>query len=285
MQILSIPSPSVGVWYLGPLPVRAYALAIITGIIFAYIWSDKRYRAKGGPEDTLADVAIWGVICGILGARLYHVFTTPQPYFGAQGDIWKALRIWEGGLGIWGGVAGGALGIFIALHQRGLRFAPAADAIAPTLLIGQAIGRFGNYFNQELYGRPTNLPWGLEIAPEKISGGYPPGTLFHPTFLYEALWCLLGAFLLVRLEKYFRLNSGMLAAAYGMYYTLGRLWIEMLRIDQAEIVGGLRLNVWTSVVIFLGALSLFLFLRTLRRQNPQINDIYLPNAQPTADAR
>ena len=230
-----IPSPSSAVWYLGPIPVRAYALCILTGVFVAVWWSDRRYRARGGRPELVLDVAIVAVPAGIVGARLYHVISSPDDYFGPNGDLARIPQTWQGGLGIWGGIAGGVLAGVLLLRHRGLRVAPLADAVAPTLLVAQAIGRLGNWFNQELYGSPTTLPWGLRIDEAHLPAGstYPPGTLFHPTFLYEALWNLAGAALLV--------------------------WIEMLRIDEAETVLGLRLNVWTSIVIFLvGALGLAL---------------------------
>ena len=260
-----IPSPSSAVWYLGPIPVRAYALCILTGVFVAVWWSDRRYRARGGRPELVLDVAIVAVPAGIVGARLYHVVTSPDDYFGPNGDLARIPQTWQGGLGIWGGIAGGVLAGVLLLRHRGLRVAPLADAVAPTLLVAQAIGRLGNWFNQELYGSPTTLPWGLRIDDAHLPAGstYPPGTLFHPTFLYEALWNLAGAALLVWIGRRMLARSGVtggrLLWVYLMVYTAGRVWIEMLRIDEAETVLGLRLNVWTSIVIFLvGALGLAL---------------------------
>ena len=260
-----IPSPSSAVWYLGPIPVRAYALCILTGVFVAVWWSDRRYRARGGRPDLVLDVAIVAVPAGIVGARLYHVVSSPDDYFGPNGDLSRIPQTWQGGLGIWGGIAGGVLAGMLLLRHRGLRVAPLADAVAPTLLVAQAIGRLGNWFNQELYGAPTTLPWGLRIDDAHLPAGstYPPGTLFHPTFLYEALWNLAGAVLLVWIGRRMVARSGVtggrLMWIYLMVYTAGRVWIEMLRIDEAETVLGLRLNVWTSIVIFLvGAIGLAL---------------------------
>ena len=260
-----IPSPSSAVWYLGPIPVRAYALCILTGVFVAVWWSDRRYRARGGRPELVLDVAIVAVPAGIVGARLYHVISSPDDYFGPNGDLARIPQTWQGGLGIWGGIAGGVLAGVLLLRHRGLRVAPLADAVAPTLLVAQAIGRLGNWFNQELYGSPTTLPWGLRIDEAHLPAGstYPPGTLFHPTFLYEALWNLAGAALLVWIGRRMLARSGVtggrLLWIYLMVYTAGRVWIEMLRIDEAETVLGLRLNVWTSIVIFLvGAIGLFL---------------------------
>ena len=263
-----IPSPSSGVWYIGPIPVRAYALCILTGVFVAVWWSDRRYRARGGRPEVILDVAIVAVPAGIVGARLYHVLSSPDDYFGPNGDLSRIPQTWLGGLGIWGGIAGGVLAGVLLLRHRGLRIAPLADAVAPALLVAQAIGRLGNWFNQELYGAPTTLPWGLQIDDAHLPAGsaYPPGTLFHPTFLYEALWNLVGAALLVWIGRRMRARSGVtggrLMWAYLMIYTAGRVWIEMLRIDEAETVLGLRLNVWTSIVIFLvGAIGLALVSR------------------------
>ena len=260
-----IPSPSSAVWYLGPIPVRAYALCILAGVFVAVWWSDRRYRARGGRPDLVLDVAIVAVPAGIVGARLYHVVSSPDDYFGPNGDLSRIPQTWQGGLGIWGGIAGGVLAGMLLLRHRGLRVAPLADAVAPTLLVAQAIGRLGNWFNQELYGAPTTLPWGLRIDDAHLPAGstYPPGTLVHPTFLYEALWNLAGAVLLVWIGRRMVARSGVtggrLMWIYLMVYTAGRVWIEMLRIDEAETVLGLRLNVWTSIVIFLvGAIGLAL---------------------------
>ena len=260
-----IPSPSSAVWYLGPIPVRAYALCILAGVFVAVWWSDRRYRARGGRPDLVLDVAIVAVPAGIVGARLYHVVSSPDDYFGPNGDLSRIPQTWQGGLGIWGGIAGGVLAGMLLLRHRGLRVAPLADAVAPTLLVAQAIGRLGNWFNQELYGAPTTLPWGLRIDDAHLPAGstYPPGTLFHPTFLYEALWNLVGAVLLVWIGRRMVARSGVtggrLMWIYLMVYTAGRVWIEMLRIDEAETVLGLRLNVWTSIIIFLvGAIGLAL---------------------------
>lgn len=282
MMPLSIPSPPEGVWMIGPLPLRAYAIAILIGIVVASWILERRYRAKGGPADVSLDVAVWMVVFGIIGARLYHVITTPEPYFGENGDLSKIIRVWEGGLGIWGAVALGAVGAWIGLKRRGLRIAPFADALAPGMLIAQAIGRLGNYFNQELYGRPTELPWGLEIDPENIVGGYPDGTLFHPTFLYELLWCLAGAVLLVALERKFNFKGGQAFWAYVMIYTAGRVWIENLRIDEAQVFAGLRLNVWTSIAMFAVATLFFLWRTKVVRAEGYKDKIYLDGHEPEA---
>lgn len=281
-MLTAIPSPSINVIPLGPVSIHFYALAILAGILAAWKIGDRRYVRWGGPEDVSIDVAVWMVLFGIVGARIYHVITTPDPYWGPNGDPLKALRIWEGGLGIWGGIAAGAVGGFIALHRRGLRFAPFADAVAPGVLIAQAVGRFGNYFNQELFGGPTDLPWGLRIDDAHLPAGYPSGTLFHPTFLYEAIWCVAMAGILLALEKKFRFKGGQTTLMYVILYVLGRVWIENMRIDTAQIVWGLRLNVWTSLIVLVAAVLIFLVLTKLRRSNPGLGEVYLPGKDPEA---
>ncbi|WP_075889636.1 prolipoprotein diacylglyceryl transferase [Actinomyces provencensis] len=253
----AIPSPGRGVWYLGPLPLRAYGILIVCGMVVAVWITSRRYAARGGDPELASTMAMWAIPFGIVGARIYHVLTSPAAYFGPGGNPLQALEIWKGGLGIWGGVALGAVGAWIALRRAGQRMGPMADSVAPALLVAQAIGRWGNWFNQELFGAPTTLPWGLRIDAAHMPAGYPEGTLFHPTFLYECLWNLAMAGLIVLLDRRHRFRSGQVFALYLMAYTLGRGWIEMLRIDDAEHVLGLRLNVWASLLVFLGGLVLF----------------------------
>ncbi|AEG44224.1 prolipoprotein diacylglyceryl transferase [Isoptericola variabilis] len=267
----SIPSPDQHTWYLGPVPVRAYALAILAGIAVAIWITGRRWAARGGDPDDVLEIAFWAVPFGIVGGRLYHVISTPDPYWGPDGDPVRALYVWEGGLGIWGAVALGAVGAWIGCRRLGVRLPAFADALAPGLLVAQAVGRLGNWFNQELFGAPTTLPWGLEISPEVIDHlnrttgtSFAEGTLFHPTFLYELLWNLAAAAVLVWLDRRYRLGHGRVFWAYVALYTLGRVWIEMLRIDTAEHVLGLRLNVWTSIVVGLGALVAFFLVGRLR---------------------
>ena len=267
-----IPSPSQGVWYLGSLPLRAYGIIIAVGMIVGVWWTSRRYAARGGNPDTIFDVALWAIPLGVVGARLYHVVTSPEAYFGPGGDPWLALQIWRGGLGIWGGVAFGALGAFLAVKRAGVRFGPIADSLAPALLVAQAIGRWGNWFNQELFGAPTTLPWGLQIDAAHLPAGYPVGTLFHPTFLYECLWNLAGAALIVALERRRRFAAGQLFGMYLMVYTAGRAWIEMLRIDDAHTIAGLRLNVWTSLAVFLLGVALFVLAGRLGRPREVVGD-------------
>jgi prolipoprotein diacylglyceryl transferase len=258
--LLSIPSPSQGVWHLGPLPIRAYALAIILGVLAAVWVGERRWVARGGTRGQIGDIALWAVPAGLIGARAYHVATDSELYFGKDGDPVAALEIWHGGLGIWGAIAGGLFGAWLYTRRHGILLRPLVDALAPGLLLAQAIGRVGNYFNQELFGRPTDLPWALEIDMAHRPEGYTQFATFHPTFLYEALWNLAAIAVLVYLDRRFRLGYGRVFALYVMLYTLGRGWIEHLRIDPVALqdVGGLRFNVWTSIVLFVLAAGYFM---------------------------
>ena len=249
------------------MPLRAYGIVIAVGMIVGVWWTARRYRARGGDPDVLYDVAMWAIPIGIIGARLYHVVTSPEAYFGPGGDPWLIPQIWRGGLGIWGGVGAGALGAFLAVKRAGVRFGPIADSLAPALLVAQAIGRWGNWFNQELFGGPTTLPWGLQIDAAHLPAGYAPGTLFHPAFLYECLWNLAAAALIVWLDRRRRFAAGQVFGLYLMAYTLGRAWIEMLRIDDAHTLGGLRLNVWTSLLVFAVGAALFVIAGRLGRSS------------------
>lgn len=254
----SIPSPAQSVWHLGPFPVRAYALAILAGIVVAVIMTQRRWKERGGDPEQIIEISFWAVPFGIVGGRIYHLITSPDAYFGQGGDPWKAFAIWEGGLGIWGAVAFGAVGAWIGCRRQGVRLAPFADALAPGLLVAQALGRLGNWFNQELFGGPTTVAWGLRVDDSvAVAAGFPAGTLFHPTFLYEIVWNLAGAALLIWADRRFRLGNGRVFWLYVMVYTAGRAWIEMVRIDPAHGFLGLRINVWTSILLFVGALVAF----------------------------
>jgi len=253
----AIPSPSQGVWFLGPVPLRAYALAILAGIVIAVLLTQRRWKERGGDLDDVLEIAFWAVPFGIVGGRIYHVITSPDAYFGEGGDPWQAFAVWKGGLGIWGAIALGAVGAYIGCRRLGVSFPVFADALAPGLLVAQAVGRLGNWFNQELFGGPTTLPWGLQIDAAHLPAGFESGTLFHPTFLYEMLWNLAGAALLIWADRRFRLGHGRVFWLYVIVYTTGRLWIEALRIDPAQMIGPFRLNVWTSIIVGLGALVAF----------------------------
>lgn len=251
-----IPSPTQGVWYLGPLPLRAYALCILAGILVAAWLTTRRMAQFGGPADKVVDVSMWAVPFGIVGGRLYHVISDNQLYFGASGAGFVAtLRIWDGGLGIWGAVALGALGAWIGARRAGVLLPPIADAIAPAIALAQAIGRWGNYFNSELFGAPTTLPWGLQIAPEYRPVGYEQFATFHPTFLYESLWLVGVALVVVWADRRFQLGHGRAFALYVLLYCVGRGWVEALRIDTANHILGLRLNDWTALLVGVAALG------------------------------
>jgi prolipoprotein diacylglyceryl transferase len=262
--VLSIPSPSTGVWEIFGFPLRAYALCIIAGIVVGMMMSTRRWRARGGTADSLEAVVIVAIPFGIIGARIYHVITDYQLYFGPGRDPLNALKIWNGGLGIWGAVALGALGAYLVARRRKIRFAALLDALAPGLVVAQAIGRLGNWFNSELFGRPTTLPWGLEISPTNRPTGFEQYATFHPTFLYELLWNLGVAAVLIWADRRFRLGHGKVFALYVVLYTAGRFWIEALRIDQVNEIEGFRLNNYTSAILFVLALAWLLWLRKAR---------------------
>lgn len=261
-MLRSIPTPSISSVGIGPLTIHFYALCIVTGIGLAIYLGDRRYQRAGGGKNIVPDVAITAVPAGIIGGRLYHLITSPDAYFGANGHPLDAFKIWQGGLGIWGAIA---LGTLVAWRQHErlkrqgragmLSFAQFADALAPGVLIAQAIGRFGNWFNGELFGKPTTLPWGLEIPVVSRPVGYENFQTFQPTFLYESLWCLFVAFLIITLERKFKPGQGFLF--YISAYCVGRFFVESMRIDNAHTIAGLRVNVWVSVVVALGAAYLF----------------------------
>lgn len=275
--LAAIPSPTQGVWHLGPIPIRAYAVCILLGIVAACVITEVRLRHRGAPKWMVLDVAVWAVPFGIIGARIYHVITSPEGYFGSAPDASpiKALYIWNGGLGIWGAVAGGAVGAWIACRRMGVPLTFVADALAPGLPVAQAIGRLGNWFNNELHGGPTSLPWGLTVynfnlaegRAELDENGNPEvkeGGPFHPTFAYELVWNLGVALLVWLVDRKWKLGKGRAFALYVMAYTIGRFWIEALRTDDAHVFWGMRVNNWVSIVVFLGALVYF-----LRARGPQ----------------
>jgi prolipoprotein diacylglyceryl transferase len=269
-----IPSPPQGVWHLGPLPVRAYALCIIVGIIVAIWLGERRYRARGGPVGTVIDIAVWAVPFGLVGGRLYHVATDWWRYFGAGKSPVDALKIWDGGLGIPGAIALGALGAWIACRRKGVPLPFAADAIAPGIAFAQAIGRVGNYFNQELFGGSTTLPWGLEIfqrvdpgtgVPDNLNGiaiNHTPVQIVHPTFLYELIWDVLIGVLVIVLDRRLRLGHGRAFALYVAGYAFGRFWIELVRTDQATMVFNVRINVWIMTLLFIFGVAYFVLARS-----------------------
>ncbi len=285
-----IPSPSQGVWNVGPFPLRAYALCIIVGIIVAIFWGNRRWVARGGRDGEVLDVAIWAVPFGLIGGRIYHVLTDWNTYFGdgPKSPI-DALKIWDGGLGIWGAVAFGALGAWIGARRAGIKLPPFGDAIAPGILLAQAIGRLGNYFNQELYGDRTDLPWGLEIYERSDSSGFTsPGLIdgkstgvvyavVQPTFLYELLWNVLVVLALVFIDRRFRIGHGRLFALYVAGYCLGRFVIETLRTDTATLLWGIRINLFTAAIVFACA-AIYVVIAPKGRETPA--EIYHPGSGP-----
>ncbi|GAC1322209.1 MAG: prolipoprotein diacylglyceryl transferase [Mycobacteriales bacterium] len=266
MVLAYIPSPSTGVLHLGPIPLRAYAFCIIVGIVAGVLLAERRWVARGGRRGTIGDLAVVTVPAGLIGGRLYHVITSPQAYFGKGGDPVAALYVWRGGLGIWGAVLLGVSAGLLFARRRGIVPAALVDACAPSIVIGQALGRFGNYFNQELYGRPTHLPWALRIDPANRPAATPDIGLYHPTFLYESLWDFGVAGLVIWADRRYRLGGGRAFALYVAAYTVGRGWIEAVRVDDASRFFGLRLNDYTSIVVFLAAVAYLLATRGRKRE-------------------
>jgi prolipoprotein diacylglyceryl transferase len=271
MLLASFPSPAEGVWHLGPFPVRAYALCIIAGIAVALWLGERRWVARGGRRGDVTEIATWMVPFGIIGGRVYHVVSSPQGYFGEGGDPVSALYIWEGGLGIWGAITLGGVGAWIGCRRRGIPLPAFADALAPGIVLAQALGRLGNYFNQELFGRPTDLPWAVEIDPAFRPDGLADQVTYHPTFLYELLWNVGVAALVIWADRRFRLGHGRAFALYVAAYTVGRLWIEALRIDPANDVLGLRVNIWVSLLVLAGAVA-YLVVSARRRPGRETPD-------------
>lgn len=285
---LEIPSPTTGVWYLGPLPVRAYAMCILAGIVVAIWITQRRLEARGARKGVVLDISAWAVPFGIIGGRLYHLITSPQAYFGAGGQPLNAFKIWEGGLGVWGAIALGALGAYIGCRRQGVRFLDFADAAAPGVLVAQAMGRWGNYFNNEVHGGPTDLPWGLKVYEWDQQAGHAvldangdPIVLgvFHPTFLYEFFFCLLLAFVLIRLDRRYAWRRGQIFALYVAGYPLGRVVIEFMRTDDANHILGLRVNVWVSLLVFLLGVGLFVWCGRRPADEPRETAPSVPESQ------
>jgi prolipoprotein diacylglyceryl transferase len=274
------PSPPRGVWHLGPVPVRAYALCIIIGIVVALLIGDRRWEARGGERAVIYDIALWAVPFGLIGGRLYHLATDWRTYFGESGaGLAAAVRIWDGGLGIWGAVALGGVGAWIGCQRRGIPLPGFADAVAPGILLAQAIGRLGNYFNQELFGRETTMPWGLEIFYRRDPAGFVDvhsldgvstgqlALVVQPTFLYELLWNVAVFVALLYLDRRFTIGHGRLFALYVAGYCFGRFCIELLRDDTATHIAGIRINSFTSTFVFIGAV-VYLILAPKGREDP-----------------
>ena len=292
MTLATIPSPPQGVWYLGPIPIRAYAMCIIAGIIVAIWLTRKRYAARGGNPEIVLDAAIVAVPAGIIGGRIYHVITDNQKYFCDTCAPVDAFKITNGGLGIWGAVILGGLAVAVFFRYKKLPLAPFADAVAPAVILAQGIGRLGNWFNQELYGAETTVPWALEIYYRVDENGkFAPVTgtstgevmaTVHPTFLYELLWNLLIFALLMWADKRFKLGHGRVFALYVAGYTLGRFWIEQMRVDEATLIGGIRINTIVSAVVFAGAIIVFFLLKKGRETPEEVDPTFA--ASVAADA-
>jgi prolipoprotein diacylglyceryl transferase len=264
--LASIPSPSNGILHLGPVPLHMYGLMIAAGVLVAASVGRRRYVRKGGSDDPevhkrraedFDSVAFWAVVAGIIGARLYHVITDYQLF---EGHWERTVQIWKGGLGIWGAVVGGALAVWIVGRRRSMVFSVVADSIVPGLLFAQAIGRWGNYFNQELFGGPSSLPWAVEIDRAHRPSGYGKYATFQPTFLYESLWCAALGCALVWIDRRYKLARGQLTALYMAGYTAFRFVMEEMRIDEAHTIGPLRVNAWVSIVVFVFSVTLFVVL-------------------------
>ena len=263
-----IPTPSSNSIELGAITIHYYALSILLGIIAALTLGSYRWKRAGGVTSELYDLAIYVIPAGILGGRIYHVITTPELYFGSGGHLQNAFKIWEGGMGIWGAVALGTAVAFLyfKIKPRSITFSKALDALAPGILIAQGIGRWGNWFNHELFGGPTKLPWGLKIPFVDRPTGYSQFATFHPTFLYESLWCFICALAILTLPQVKRLKPGNTFLLYISLYCLGRMGIEALRIDFAHHILGLRLNVWVALII--GVISATFIFKRESATNP-----------------
>ncbi|MFZ9744106.1 MAG: prolipoprotein diacylglyceryl transferase [Aquiluna sp.] len=285
LETVGVPSPEVSFIDIGIFRVHFYALFILTGIALATWIADRKLTSRGAPKGSMLDIALWAVPFGIIGGRIFHVITHPNDYFFEGADLLATVRIWEGGLAIYGAVSLGAVGVFIATRQLGLRFWSVADAVAPGLLIAQGIGRLGNYFNQELFGLPTTLPWGLQIPSSNPAYpvGLPEGLLFHPTFAYEMIWNLTGAAVLILLASRLNLQWGKVFAVYLMIYSTGRIWVEAIRIDPSEIILGLRLNIWSALIGL--TLGIILFLVQSRRHPGLEPSIWLPGREPVVEIK
>jgi prolipoprotein diacylglyceryl transferase len=246
MMLAFIPSPSHGIVHIGPLPLHAYGLCLAIGVLVAATVAERRWEAKGGRPGVIGEIGVAVVVSGVIGARVYHLFTG---YDWHTGGVAGTVKIWQGGLSIWGAVAGGAIALIVEAHRKHLATGMLLDAVAPGVVLAQAIGRWGNYFNQELFGRPTKLPWGLEIDVAHRPAQYIAFKTFQPTFLYESLWCLAVFFVLLWTERHYRLRSGQTFALYVALYTFGRFFFELMRSDPATKVLGVRFNALLSAVL------------------------------------
>ena len=280
---LSIPSPdpSWAGFSLGPVTVHTYALCLMAGIAAAVWLTSRRLTARGGPPDAVVDIAIWAVPCGIVGARIYHVLTHLGDYVGPGRDLVHVLYVWEGGIAILGALIGGAVGAAIGCRRVGVRLWSFADALAPAMLLAQAIGRLGNWFNHELFGGPTTLPWGLQIPATNpaFPDDLPAGTLFHPLFLYEMTWNLLGIAVILLLERRVALRWGTAFGVYLIWYGAGRSWLELLRIDPTSVTPlGVPANVWGALLAVATGVTIIVMQR--RRHPEPETSVLRPGHEP-----
>ncbi|MDR1712002.1 MAG: prolipoprotein diacylglyceryl transferase [Propionibacteriaceae bacterium] len=258
---LFIPSPPDKAFDLGPLTIRYYALCLIAGIAAGWWLGSRRWKKRGGPSEAFETALFWAIPCGIVGARIYHVLTHLDDYFGEGINPWSVFYIWEGGIAIFGAIGGGALGAWFGCRRAGAKLSSLADSLAPGIALGQAIGRFGNWFNQELYGQPTDLPWALEIDPVNRVKGYTQYATFHPTFLYESVWNLFVCGALLFLDRQFKLGRGKVMACYIALYGFGRIFTEGLRLDYSyDTFGPIRFNQAVAMLICLAGLVLLGYL-------------------------
>lgn len=281
---LSIPSPEIQFIQIGPLRIYFYALCILVGIVLAAIWTGRRLTRRGAERGAVIDFTVWTVVMGIIGARIYHVVTHWGDYFGPDKNFLEVFAFWNGGIAIFGALLGGAIGVLIASRITGIRFWSFGDALVPGLLLAQAFGRLGNWFNHELFGGPTTLPWGLEIESTNpaFPVGLPSDTLFHPTFLYEALWNVLGIFVLLAIERKLRPRWGKFFAVYLIWYGIGRAFVESLRVDPSLLFFGLRTNVLAALIAIV--VGILLLIVQTRRHVGLENTVYLPGRSNPQDA-
>lgn len=254
------PPPFRDLFQIGPLSIHVYSLTMVLAIIVALIWSSRRVVAAGGDLDAFESIGLVAVVCGVVGARAYHVITEHARYFGPGMNPWDIFKVWNGGLGIIGAIAGGAIGLWAMCRWKGISTADVMDCIAPTLFIAQAIGRVGNYFNQEAFGKPTTLPWALEVDAAYRPSGFAQYATFHPTFLYEGIWNIIGCLVLLWIIRRFAWQHGKAITFYVLWYAFGRFFIELIRIDPVSTIFGVRINNWTDGIVFIVALGVMIFL-------------------------
>lgn len=276
--VTQFPNPPFSSFQVGPFTVHLYALCILTGIIVAFLVGSSRFKARGGDSGILLDIVLWAVPFGIVGGRIFHVLTHLGDYVGVYPDLQETLlhmiAVWEGGLAIYGAVILGSFGAWIGAKRAGVRFVSVLDALAPGILLAQGIGRWGNYFNQELFGQATDLPWGLLIEKNNnpaFPSEFPAGTLFHPTFLYEFVWDILGALIIIWLAKQLKLQWGKVFALYLVVYSVGRFFIEAIRLDPSDVYFGFRTNQWSAIFgVIIGVVLFYIQTKRHTGEEPSV---------------